>query len=142
MIPLSAGGVFRQYGDGRFCEGHTRDGAPAIHHSSISLSSPHRQDACIEGNSRGRERLFRTLPHTGSQSELPKSKLLFINEGILCTKFVVTVQWLLWSVRLWACPNAGVWLVAVLILISFRPLERQLGAGKFTVRLTLRVSCD
>ena len=34
---------------------------------------------------------------------------------------------------MWACPSAGVWLVAVLILISCRPLERQLGPAKFTV---------
>ncbi|CAI8040843.1 hypothetical protein GBAR_LOCUS22711 [Geodia barretti] len=92
MIPLSAGGVFRQYGDGRFYK------TPALKATLVGVS------ACSI--------LYRVLAVRTNSPRL-----------------------LLWSVRLWACPNAGVWLVAVLILIFCRPLERQVGAGKFTRHL-------
>lgn len=92
MIPLMAGGVFRQYGDGGFYK------TPALKATLVGVS------ACSV--------LYRVL------AARPGSP-----------------RWLLWSVRMWACPNAGVWLVAVLILISCRPLERQLGVSKFTRQL-------
>ena len=139
MNPVATS-MYRWYGDGGFCE--LCGGCEAPAYPVLSPAFSPRQDAGAEGTVGGSECQLPRLPpagYTGSASS--ESVPVWLFPATLCSPLpgggvsphASLLQWLLWSVRMWACPSAGVWLVAVLIFISCRPLERQLGAAKFAV---------